>query len=90
MFEPISVRAYIYLYVANNPSEKKQEVEERIRETLSVALSGKKCSCGNPIWVVGGADAGHYCFTCITGETIPKDDYEIDEHLNYLKAQSNT
>lgn len=84
MFEPISIRKYVELYVNNNPSENKKDVEERLRDVLGAALSGRKCECGNPIWVVGGAEAGYYCFTCITGEAVPDDDYEIDEHLSFI------
>ncbi|SMD01508.1 hypothetical protein [Pedobacter nyackensis] len=84
MFEPISIKKYVDLYVKNNPSEKKREVEERLRDVLHHAVTGTKCRCGNPIWVVGGADAGFSCFTCITGESSPNEDYEIDEHLSYL------
>ncbi|WP_457290252.1 hypothetical protein [Pedobacter sp. UYP24] len=43
-----------------------------------MVLSGRKWGCGNPIWAVGGAEAGYYCFTYITGETVPDEDYEID------------
>ena len=39
------------------------------------------CECGEPIWVIGSAVAGHACFTCITGEATPSGDYEIDEVL---------
>jgi len=60
-------------------------VEERLRDALYAALSGTKCACGNPIWVIGAAEAGPSCFTCITGEAMPEEDFEIEEHLNYLR-----
>ena len=44
-------------------------------------LYGIKYSCGNDIWVVGSASVGNSCFTCITGESYPIDDYEIDKLL---------
>jgi len=40
--------------------------------------NGERCSCGNDIWVIGSASVGNSCFTCITGEGYPTDDYEID------------
>jgi hypothetical protein len=39
------------------------------------------CRCGNPIWVIGSAVVGNACFTCITGEALPDDDFEIDEAM---------
>lgn len=86
MFHPISVKAYVELFVRDNPGESKRAVEERLRNALSYALAGAKCACGNPLWVVGAAEARLFCFTCITGEAMPDDDYEIDEHLHYLRA----
>lgn len=88
MFEPISVRAYIELYVKENLGVKKNDIEKRLREMLGIALSGSHCRCGNPIWVIGSAEAGPQCFTCITGEAMPDKDYEIDEHLNYLEKRT--
>jgi hypothetical protein len=87
MFAPIAIREYVELYMKLNPEENKRQVEERLRNALHYALSGATCACGNPLWVAGAAEAGLFCFTCITGEAVPDDDYEIDEHLNYLKKQ---
>ncbi|MGY4386604.1 hypothetical protein ACVWYN_003659 [Pedobacter sp. UYP24] len=78
MFEPISVRKYLELYIESNTSERRNDLEERLRDVLGMVLSGRKWGCGNPIWAVGGAEAGYYCFTYITGETVPDEDYEID------------
>ena len=89
MFEPISVRAYVELYVKDNPAVKKNDIEERLREMLSIALSGGRCRCGNPIWVIGAAESRPQCFTCITGEALPDEDFEIDEHLHFLQKQGN-
>jgi hypothetical protein len=38
-----------------------------------------KLRCGEPIWVIGSAEAGNACFTSITGDTEPSEDYEIAE-----------
>jgi hypothetical protein len=86
MFYPISLKDYVEKFVRDNPGESKRAVEERLRNALSYALAEAKCSCGNPLWVVGAAEAGLFCFTCITGEAMPDEDYEIDEHLNYLRT----
>lgn len=84
-FQPISIKNYVEQFVRANSGESKRAVEERLRSALSYALAGAKCSCASPLWVVGAAEAGLFCFTCITGEAMPDDDYEIDEHLNYLE-----
>ena len=39
----------------------------------------ERCACGARIWVIGSAEAGNGCFTCITGDAWPRADYEIDE-----------
>ena len=44
--------------------------------------SGLKCKCGQPIWVIGSAEVGFGCFTCITGETYSSGDYELEEACN--------
>lgn len=77
-FTSITIEKYVRKHIKNNPSE--NEVE--LRKSLNVALidyqKGEKCTCGNDIWVVGSASLGNACFTCITGESKPNDDYELD------------
>jgi broad specificity phosphatase PhoE len=80
-FVPISIEQYIQLHVRRNPDEKAAELRARLRECVAAVLRGERCQCGEPIWVIGSAVAGHACFTCITGEATPSDDYEIDEVL---------
>lgn len=80
-FVPIGVNEYVKLHVKANPDEKASEVLARFRRCISDALAGARCFCGAPIWVVGSVSAGHGCFTCITGEAYPSEDYEIDEVL---------
>ncbi len=84
LFSPISIPEYIKLHIKNNPSEDPADLKQRLRSALDYALSGKKCACGNPIWVIGAAHAGYSCFSCITGEAVPDNDYEIGGHLSYL------
>lgn len=80
-FVPISIEEYIQRHVRSNADEKPDELRVRLRECVSAALRGERCQCGEPIWAIGSAVAGHACFTCITGEATPSDDYEIDEVL---------
>jgi hypothetical protein len=81
MFIAISIEDYVPKYLAANRGARREDVVQRLREALEAARAGARCSCGNPIWVVGAADAGLSCFTCITGESTPDGDYEIDEAL---------
>jgi hypothetical protein len=79
-FVPIGVREYAKLHAKANPDENAAELLARLRSCVSDALSGARCQCGAPICVIGSGfvDA---CFTCITGEAFPSEDYEIDEVL---------
>lgn len=79
-FVPISIEGYIELHLKDNPDANREEIIIALNEALDAYKRGAKCTnCGNPIWVIGSAFAGNMCFTCITGEAIPEDDYEIDE-----------
>ena len=80
-FVPIGVRKYVKLHVKAN-AENPTDLLVRLRACVSDALAGARCRCGAPVWVVGSVSAGYGCFTCITGEAFPSDDYEIDEVLN--------
>jgi hypothetical protein len=53
-----------------------------LRSALASARAGARCECGGPIWVIGSAEVGLSCFTCITGEADPSDDYEIAEAMD--------
>lgn len=62
------------------------EVTARLEAALAAHLAGERCHCGEPIWVIGSAEAGHTCFTCITGEVDPSEDYELAEALDARAA----
>jgi len=81
-FVPIGIEEYVKLHVKSNPDENPADLLRRFRVCVGEALAGARCQCGEPIWVIGSAFAGHACFTCITGEAHPDADYEIDEVLN--------
>ena len=76
-FIPISIAQYIPLHLMSNPKDQPAELEAALRESLRAAESGECCDCGEPIWALGSAIVGRGCFTCITGEGSPSDDYEI-------------
>ena len=50
-----------------------------LQAALKAYRQGIRCSCGEPIWVIGASQVGNMCFTCITGEAYPEDDYELRE-----------
>ncbi len=76
-FVPIDIEKYVELHVRQNPDEDPDGLRARLIGALSAWKAGETCACGNPIWVVGSATAGHACFTCITLEAAPDDDYEV-------------
>jgi hypothetical protein len=81
-FVPIGIEQYIQQHVRSNPDEKPDALRTRLRECVTAVLRGERCQCGEAIWAIGSAVAGHACFTCITGEAAPSGDYEIDEVLS--------
>jgi hypothetical protein len=76
-FIPISIAKYIPLHMKSNPGESRTALEAALQESLEAAERGECCDCGEPIWALGSAIVGRGCFTCITGEGTPSDDYEI-------------
>jgi hypothetical protein len=80
-FVPISMEDYIALHLKGDHNFTRDELEKWLKSSLSDFKRGVKCSCGNPLWVIGSAIVGNACFTCITGEAFPDGDYEIDEAL---------
>ena len=81
-FIPISIENYIKLHLKNNPGENEKELRKALKSALSDYKRGVKCHCGNDIWVIGSAIVGNSCFTCITGESFPTEDYEIDSAVH--------
>ena len=81
-FKKISIDKYVKLHLKNNPTENKVDLEKQLKNALKGYQKGVKCSCGNDIWVIGSAFVGNGCFTCITGESMPIDDFEIDSAIN--------
>jgi hypothetical protein len=80
-FKPISISEYIKKYQKNNPNDDGEALRNRLKIALSDYNNGVKCNCGNDIWVIGSASVGNQCFTCITGESQPNADFEIESAL---------
>ncbi len=81
-FTPISIENFIKSFIKDNPKEDPKELRKRLQEALKDYKNGETCDCGNKIWVIGSACVGNGCFTCITGEGCPDDDYEIEGALS--------
>ena len=85
-FAPIKLRDYVRKYSKNNKGSNEREVTARLKSALARYKAGARCSCGEPIWVIGSAELGNTCFTCATLEADPSDDYEIDEACDKYSA----
>lgn len=85
-FIPISIDNYVKKHLKSNPADKENDVRKKLKAALLDYKNGIKCHCGNDIWVIGAAFVGNSCFTCITGESFPTDDYEIDKAI--IKADN--
>lgn len=88
-FKKISIENYINLHLKNNPSENRADLKKNLKRALNDYKAGIKCSCGNDIWVIGSASVGNSCFTCITGESMPTGDYEIDSAIKKQENRNN-
>jgi hypothetical protein len=84
-FTPIRLDEYVELHLHANPGVDRADLVKRLRYAIAAWQQGERCQCGRPIWIIGSADAGLSCFTCITGESNPDKDYEID-----ITEQKNT
>jgi hypothetical protein len=80
-FSPISFEEYVALHVEANRDENERDFRQRLKDAVSAKRAGQLCECGEPIWAIGSAAAHYACFTCLTGEVDPSDDYEIHEAL---------
>jgi hypothetical protein len=81
-FAPIRLDDYVKLYLESNRGSTKQDIVQRLNSALAAYRAGARCTCGEPIWVIGSAEVGHMCFTCITGSADSSEDYELKEAGN--------
>lgn len=84
-FVPISIEKYVVIHLTNNPSENENDLRRRLKAALKDFQNRVTCHCGSDLWVIGSAAVGNGCFTCITGESQPTGDYEIDEAIKKRK-----
>ena len=78
VFVPIALDRYLELHMKNNPADDREQVNSALLDALRTYQRGERCDCGEPIWVIGSALTGYRCFTCITGEAMPDQDYELE------------
>ena len=78
-FVPIQLRDYVRLHLKSNPQTDEKDLTRRLEHGLEAYRRDQRCSCGEPIWVIGSAEVGRMCFACITGSTDASSDYEIAE-----------
>jgi len=81
-FIPITIDQYIKTKKDNNPDENEKTLRIRLESALDDYNRGKKCKCGNDIWVIGSAHKDTGCFSCLTGKAHPAGEYEINTALN--------
>ena len=77
-FKLIPKDEYVDLFLKANPSDCRRDVIARLDDAIAAHRDGRRCNCGEEIWIVGSAEAGYGCFTCITGDSAPDNDYEIE------------
>ncbi|RJG14457.1 hypothetical protein [Massilia cavernae] len=76
-FTPIAMSAYLEKYLQSNPGMKRAQAQSRLEDAIAAHRKGMRCACGAAIWVIGSAEVGLGCFSCITGAASPGGDYEI-------------
>ena len=76
-FTPIHLDSYVEQHLRANPGTNRAQLASQFEYAINACKRGVRCQCGAPIWIVGSAQAGLACFSCITGEATPDDDYEI-------------
>lgn len=77
-FTPIKLHDYVELYLQANPGTVRAEVVQQLESTIRAVRTGARCQCGAQIWIIGSAQTRLGCFRCITGQTAPYHDYEIN------------
>jgi len=75
---PIRLDDYVELHLKSNPDVDRADLVDRLQFAITAKKQNIRCNCGEPIWIIGAAEAGLACFACITGSPVPDDDYEID------------
>ena len=68
---------FVELHLRANPGTDRAELIARLEYAIDAYRKDIRCQCGAPIWIIGSAEAGLACFTCITQQAAPDRDYEI-------------
>ena len=76
-FTLIKLHDYVERHLRANPGERRADVVHGLEKAMDAHRQGVRCACGAPIWIIGSSAAGLGCFTCITGESQPDNDFEI-------------
>jgi hypothetical protein len=76
-FTAILLEDYVELHLRANPGTNRAELIARLEYAIDAYRKDIRCQCGTPIWIIGSAEAGLACFTCITQQAAPDRDYEI-------------
>lgn len=76
-FTPIRLEDYVELHLRANPGTNRAELIARLEFAIDTYRKDIRCRCGAPIWIIGSAEVGLACFTCITQQVAPDSDYEI-------------
>jgi hypothetical protein len=87
-FTPISIDSYVKIHLKNHPEQTEEKLRMLLKTSLENYQNGIKCSCGSDIWVIGSAFVGNQCFSCITGEKNPIDEYELDSAIKKREDKS--
>jgi hypothetical protein len=77
-FIPIRPDEFADFIFEECPDLNRAEIVEDILYAKSEYKKGKRCACGEEIWVAGAALASIACFKCITGQDEPYEDFEIE------------
>lgn len=77
-FKWVRLEDYVALHLRANPGTERSELIKRLDYAVDAHRKDVRCQCGAPIWIIGSAEAGLACFTCITGQAVPDNDYEIE------------
>jgi hypothetical protein len=90
-FVPIRLENYVEQHLRTNPGTDRKDLIRRLQYAIDAHKKGTLCRCGNPLWIIGSAEAGLGCFTCITTEAVPNNDYEIqlDEPVGEVRGRTS-
>src|SRR5689334_10606155 len=60
-FVPIRLEEYVELHLRSNPGVERTDLIRRLQHAINAFKRGVRCQCGEPIWIIGSAEAGLGC-----------------------------